>query len=137
MEFRRPSSMQTDTTYKNFLKEKGRALSEINPGSEEFALTKSDAFLALYMLKKMQKAIVGAEILTEDENGELCYFMHKWGDEYYCLNWYCNKNSNESEADYALRSVEIAKSGIHIASETAQKLRSKCYIVLVVSFSFQ
>jgi hypothetical protein len=129
--------MEINNSYKNFLKEKGRALSEINPGSQEYALNESDAFLALELLKKMKMAVLGADILTEDENGELCYFMHKWGYEYCYLNWDCDKNSNESEADYALRSVEIAKSGIHIASETAQKLRSKYYIVLVVSFSFQ
>lgn len=123
--------MKNISNYLNFLKEKGRPLSEINPGSDEIALTVSDALQALELLKDSQTAILGADILSEDENGKLAYAIHLWGYDYHYLNWYCDRNDNESKEAYLKRSCDIAKESITNANKIAEKLKRKCYIVFV------
>jgi len=123
--------MKSTSTYLDFLKEKGKPLSEINPGSNEIALTVGDALQALELLKDSQAAILGADILSEDENGKLTYAIHLWGYDYHYLNWYCDKNDNESRAAYLKRSYDIAKESITNANKIAEKLKRKCYIVFV------
>lgn len=118
------------SNYLDFLKEKGKLLSEINPGSDEIALTANDALQALEFLKDSQTAILGGDILSE-ENNELIYAYQLWGEEYQYLNWYCDKNDNESKADYLQRSYVLAREGITNANKTAEKLKKKCYIVFV------
>jgi len=122
--------MKSISTYIDFLKEKGKPLSEINPGSDEIALTVSDALQALELLRDSRAVILGGDILSE-ENNELTYAYQLWGDEYQYLNWYCDKNDNESKEDYLQRSYVLAREGIANASKTAEKLKKKCYIVLV------
>lgn len=117
-------------TYLDFLKEKGKPLSEINPGSDEIALTVSDALEALELLRDSQTAILGGDILSEENNG-LIYAYQFWGEEYQYLNWYCDKNDNESRTDYLRRSYLLAKEGITNANKTAEQLEEKCYIVFV------
>lgn len=123
--------MHPISNYLNFIREKGRPLSEINPGSHEIALTVSDALHALELLKDSQTVISGGDILSE-ENGKLIYAYQLWGDEYACLNWYCDKANNESRAEYLQRSYEVAKAGIVNANEAAERLKKKCLIVFVV-----
>jgi hypothetical protein len=123
--------MKNISTYLDFLKEKGKPLSEINPGSSEIALTVDDALQALELLRDSQMAILGADILSEDENSKLTYAIHLWGYDYHYLNWYCDKNDNESRSDYLQRSYVLAKEGITNANKTAEKLKKKCYIVFV------
>jgi len=60
--------MKSISTYLDFLKEKGRPLSEINPGSDEVALTVIDALQALELLRDNQTAILGGDILSEENN---------------------------------------------------------------------
>lgn len=122
--------MKSISTYLDFLKEKGKPLSEINPGSDEIALTVNDALQAFELLKDSQTAILGGDILSEDNN-ELIYAYQLWGEEYQYLNWYCDKNDNESRAHYLQRSYVLAQEGIVHANETAEKLKKKCYIVFV------
>lgn len=122
--------MKSISTYIDFLKEKGKPLSEINPGSDEIALTVSDALQALELLRDSQAVILGGDILSE-ENNELTYAYQLWGDEYQYLNWYCDKKDNESREDYLQRSYVLAREGIANAHKTAEKLKKKCYIVLV------
>lgn len=123
-------SMKSISTYLDFLREKGKPLSEINPGSEEIALTVSDALQGLELLRNSQAAILGGDILSE-ESDELIYAYQLWGDDYQYLNWYCDKKDNESKEDYLQRSYVLAKEGISNASKTAENLKMKCYIVLV------
>jgi hypothetical protein len=124
--------MRKTAEYFQFIRKNGKPLSEINPGSDEQALTVSDAFKAIDLLKDSNTGILGGDIISE-ENNKLVYAYQLWGQEYHCLNWYCSeRNSDESDADYALRSHAIAKSGIIKANETAEKLQRKCYIVLVI-----
>ena len=118
--------------YTNYVKEKGKSLSEINPGSDELALTVEDALKAINLLCEMQIAILGGDILSAKENGGLIYAYQLWGSEYHCLNWYCDKIDNESQEDYAKRSCKLAKESITIANDTAKRLGKKCYIVIVI-----
>lgn len=122
--------MENTLSYLDFIKEKGRPVSEINPGSDEIALAVDDALQAIELLKDNQKAILGGDILSED-NGELIYAYQLWGEEYHYLNWYCDREDNESKDNYAKRSYILAKEGIANAHATAEKLQKKCYIVFV------
>jgi hypothetical protein len=122
--------MKSTSTYLDFLKEKGKPLSEINPGSDEIALMVNDALQALELLRDSQTAVLGGDILSE-ENNELIYAYQLWGEEYQYLNWYCDKNDNESKADYLQRSYILAREGITNANKTAEKLKKKCYITFV------
>lgn len=123
-------SMKNISTYLDFLKEKGKPLSEINQGSDEIALTAIDALEALALLKDIQTPILGGDILSEEKN-ELIYAYQLWGEEYYYLSWYCDKNENESKADYLQRSYALARAGIINANKAAEQLKKKCYVVLV------
>lgn len=122
--------MRSISTYLNFLREKGRELSEINPGSDEIALTVEDALQALELIKDSEEIILGGDILSEDNN-ELIYAYQLWGEEYHVLNWCCDKTNNESKEDYLKRSYDIAKESITNANKIAQKLKRKCYILFV------
>jgi len=124
--------MKQISVYMNFIREKGRPLSEINPGSNEFALTEDDALFALNLLNNSRIAILGGDILTEKKDGELIYAYQLWGIEYHCLNWFCDKIHNESQENYVQRSYIAAKKNIKIANDTAKKLDKKCYIVIVI-----
>ncbi|MDR1624068.1 MAG: immunity 40 family protein [Tannerellaceae bacterium] len=125
------SLMKNISNYLKFIREKGRPVSEINPGSDEIALAVDDALQAIELLKDNQTAILGGDILSEDENGKLMYAIHLWGYDYHYLNWYCDRIDNESEDDYLKRSYNIAKEGIINASKTAERFNKKCYIVFV------
>ena len=124
------SSMRSISIYLNFLREKGRILSEINPGSDEIALTVEDALQALELIKDSKEIILGGDILSEDNN-ELIYAYQLWGEEYHVLNWCCYRTSNESKDAYLKKSYDIAKESITNANEIAGKLKRKCFIVLV------
>lgn len=122
--------MKSIFTYRNFLREKGKPLSEMNPGSDEIALTVNDAIQALEILKESQTVIFGGDILSE-EDSKLIYAYQLWGEEYQCLNWYCDKNDDESQTDYIQRSHVLAEESIVNANRTAESLKCKCYIVFV------
>jgi len=123
--------MKSISIYLDFLREKGKPLSEINPGSDEIALTVDNALQALELLKDSRVAILGGDILSE-ENNELIYAYQLWGEEYHCLNWYCDRIENESGEDYLKRSYEIAKASIINANKIAERLKHKCLIVFVI-----
>ncbi|NQD71519.1 hypothetical protein HP439_12370 [Sphingobacterium shayense] len=118
-------------SYLNFIKEKGKPLSEINPGSDEITLAVDDALQTIELLKDNQIAILGGDILSED-SGELIYAYQLWGEEYQYLNWYCDRIENESEDNCLKRTYVLAKEGIANAHTTAEKLKKKCYIVFVI-----
>ena len=123
--------MKQISIYLNFIREKGRPLSEINPGSSEMALTVNETLQAIDLLKGSQIVIFGGDILTE-ENNKLIYAYQLWGDKYIYLNWYCEKTDTESQIDYANRSYNMAKERIQAAHEIAKHLKKKCLIVLVI-----
>lgn len=123
--------MKNESIYLDFLQKKGRPLAEINPGSDEIALTVADALEALELLKDSQIAILGGDILSE-ENGELIYAIHLWGYDYHYLSWYCDRGENESEKDYIIRSYNTAKDSIINASKIAEQFNKKCFIVFVI-----
>ena len=124
--------MKPLSIYLNFIREKGRPLSEINPGSDEIALTVNDALCALDLLSASHVAVLGGDILSEKGDGKLIYAYQLWGSEYHCLNWYCDRIDNENQEDYVKRSYAIAKESIKTASDTAKRLNKKCYIVIVI-----
>lgn len=124
--------MKQLSIYLNFIKEKGRSLSEINPGSDEIALTASDALYALNLLNGSLIAVLGGDVLSEKENGKLIYAYQFWGSEYHYLNWYCDKMDNESQEDYAKRSYMVANESIKTANDAAKHLGKRCYVVIVL-----
>ena len=52
-------------SYFNFIKEKGKPLSYINPGSDELALAVSDALQALDLLRDSQTVVLGGDALLK------------------------------------------------------------------------
>lgn len=120
--------MKNVSAYIDFLKEKGKKLSEINPGSDEVALTVNDALQALELIRESKLIILGGDILSE-EKGELIYAYQLWGEEYHVLNWYLTSKDYE-EKNYS-KSYDLARESITNARATAEKLKKKCYIVFV------
>ncbi len=114
--------------YFEFIIQKGRPLSEINPGSNEMALTVEDALQALELIKDNKLFILGGDILSE-ENNKLIYAYQLWGREYHVLNWYLTAEDYERKDE--LISYDIAKEAIAKANQTAEQLKKKCYIVFV------
>jgi hypothetical protein len=124
-------NMKNTYNYIGFLKEKGKPLSAMNPGSDEICLTVKNALYALELLRDEQVTILGGDILSE-ENSELVYAYQLWGEDYNCLNWYCDRDDSESESDYLQRSYILAKNSIVEADKTARLLEKKCYIVFII-----
>ena len=101
-----------------FIKERGRPLVEINPGSDEMALKIDDALKAIELLQNTHLAILGGDILS-DESGELTYIYE---------NWYCEKIKNENQDEYRNRSFDFAKKYINNLVERGSK---NLFVVLV------
>ena len=116
----------------SFIKEKGLSLSEINPGSDEVALTVNDALHALDLLHGSEIVVLGGDILSRKKDGKLVYAYQLWGDEYHYLSWYCSKIDSENLEDYVKRSHMAAKESIKNAGDMAKCLGKKCYIVIVI-----
>jgi hypothetical protein len=111
--------MNPISEYLNFIREKGRPLSEINPGSSEIALTVDHAIRAIELLRGTQSAILGGDVLS-DESGTLAYTYE---------NWYSEKLEGESQADYSNKSYDIARNYIN---EVVKRHGKNRYIVLVI-----
>ncbi|MEO5995604.1 MAG: Imm40 family immunity protein [Chitinophagaceae bacterium] len=127
--------MESISNYLDFIKLKGRPVLEVNPGSDEIALTVEDALHGLELLKISHTEIFGGDVYSED-NGLLIYAYQLWGAKYHYLNWYCDRMDNEREDDYLKRSYEIASEGISNASKTAEQLKKKCFFVLVTGWIY-
>ncbi len=82
------------SNYMHFLKEHGRPLSEINPGSDEMALTLKDALQAIEFLRDAEYAILGGDILSA-KSGRLTY-THE--------NWYSERLDHETHGEFCMRS---------------------------------
>jgi len=124
--------MATTAEYLEFLKSRGRPLKEINPGSDEAALSHEDALRAIELLKTVEAPILGGDVLSVDDSGELMYAYQTWGFEYHALSWYCTQHDGESHTEYCNRSYHLAEESILLAAEISKQLRRVCYIVLVI-----
>ena len=126
--------MKSLLSYLDFPLEDGKPLSEINPGSDDIALTIKDVLHVLNILNKNQVAILGGEIFSEKENGKLVYAYQFWGDgqEFHCLDWHCDKTDYETQEDYVKRSYDIAKDSIKIANDVAKRLGKRCYVAIYI-----
>lgn len=118
--------------YITFLKKEGRALSEINPGSKEYALTIEKSFVALDLLSRNKIPILGGDVLSIDSDGKLVYVSHLFGDKYHYLNWYCERVEYESDENYIKRSHSLAKDSILKAETITELFNKPCLITLVV-----
>lgn len=116
--------------YREFLIKRGRNLSEINPGSDEMAFIIDDALDAIELLKNHKVNILGGDVLFEEKE-KLIYATHFLGYDYHYLNWYCDRQDNESDEDYLERNYSTAKESIIIAKKISIKFNKKCYIALV------
>ena len=123
--------MTVVSEYLDFVKSQGRPLTEINPGSDEIAISADEALEAIEILKGNELPILGGDVLSTD-SGKLTYAHQLWGSEYHYLNWYCDELDNESKAEWSKRSCEVAKKAINEAVAVSQKLGKDCLIVLVV-----
>ena len=122
--------MQENDNYSQFLRNHGRPMSEINPGSNEVALSCEDAKKATEILRKESVPILGGDIVSE-QNGSLIYAHQFWGSEYISLNWYCRREQDEELEYYARRSHDLAEDHIENARRVAAKLGQECFVVLV------
>ncbi|RZJ76954.1 MAG: hypothetical protein EOO45_00285 [Flavobacterium sp.] len=123
--------MKKEISYFDLIEERGRSMSEINPGSVEKALTFEDALIAIELLKNVNKPIYGGDIVSEND-GKLMYAYNLWGSGYHCLNWSCDKEIKETNDEFINRSYETAKKSVVAAKEIANKIFKNCYIVLVL-----
>ena len=123
--------MNDESTYYNYLKSHGRSLEEINPGSNEFALSIGDSLNAIEILRAASISIKGGDVLTERE-GKLAYVYQILGDKYHYLNWYCEKKEAESEMGYVMSSYLKSREAIEHANMVTQTNGIKCFIVIVV-----
>lgn len=123
--------MKQEISYFDLIKDRGRSMSEINPGSLERALTFEDALIALELIKQSNKPIYGGDIVSEN-NGKLLYAYQLWGNGYHYLNWSCDREEGEKEDEFISRSYDVAGKFITIAAETANEINRKCYVVLVL-----
>ncbi len=103
----------------SFVEEKGRPLSEINPGSDEIALKINDAFHTINLLQEIRIPILGGDVLS-DESGKLIYTYE---------NWYTERKDRESNEDYTNRSYEDAREYIKGVEKRSGKNR---YVVIVI-----
>lgn len=117
--------------YLQFIRSKGKPLSEINPGSDEYALKPEDAFEALNILAEYEIPVAGGDILSISNTGKLIYAYNLWGQEYHYLDWYCNNDRNETSSEYSKRSILLSREKINEAVTKAKELNKDCYIVLV------
>ena len=113
------------------IKSNGKAVSAINPDSDEMALSVEDALQAVELLRNTNTPILGGDILTCNTEG-LIYAYQSWGSEHHYLNWYCDKSEDENQEEYKERSFDTAIKAINQAAEIAAQLDRSCYIVLVV-----
>lgn len=118
--------------YTSFIKEHGIPLARLNPGSDEYALNTDDALYAIDLLKTHEVAIVGGDIMSKKDDS-LIYAYQLWGSKYQSLNWYCSRDSGESDPDYAKRTYELARTKIEEAKNVADSLNYPCLIVLVTT----
>lgn len=116
----------------NLIRTKGLSLSEINPGSEEYALSVSDSLDVLQLLFEEQTGVLGGDIISRNAGEGLIYAYQLWGDQYIYLNWYCERVESESRVEFITRSIDMAKLSINRADEVARKLGKSCFVVLVV-----
>ncbi len=112
-----------------YIKNNGRAITDIDEFSSEYALDQSKVLYAIELIRSSKLKICGAEIVTE-QDGKLIYAIHKWGLGYHYLSWYIQPNQNESDADYSNRSCDYAIECVEKALKTANELGEKCYFVL-------
>jgi hypothetical protein len=124
--------MTGELNYFEFVKNCGKPVSELNPGSSELALPVQDSLKAIDLLEKKKLPIVGGDVLSLSENNKLKYAYQVWGTQYHCLSWYCDKLENENYDDYRMRSYEVAKLAVKEAKQTAEILAKECFIVLVI-----
>lgn len=112
--------MLVPSEYLDFLKSAGKPMSNINPGSDEYALTPADALNAIGILERSHVAIVGGDVLEEKQDTL----------EYTYENWYCDQQSGENPLDYVARS---RKESIDFIRKIVSRNTSSIYVVLVHS----
>ncbi len=116
----------------NFIKENGKPVSEVDPGSDEFALTSDDALHAIELLKEGAAPIIGGEAFVQGpEKIEHAYKV--LGDQYHTLDWSSDpKEDSETDEGYANRTYEVAKGAIAIAIQAGKNYNQEMLIGLIV-----
>lgn len=122
--------MKDQDKYFELLREFGRPLAEINPGSSEVALSCEKAGEAIEILKELNRPILGGDIVSE-RNGSILYAYQAWGSKYISLNWYCKKEPEEEAEAFVRRSLRLAEERIDDARTVASQLGQECFVVLV------
>jgi hypothetical protein len=114
------SKQTTPELFLRFVSENGRKLSEVNPGSTEFALTPAEAIVALDFLSESRLAILGGDVLS-DSNGKLSYIYE---------HWYCEQSTGEAPSDFIRRSQTVAREFI---GNLVKRKDANLFVVLVHS----
>lgn len=112
--------MPTPIIFTHFVRDNGRKLSEVNPGSDEFALTPLHAKVAIDFLSGSQVAVWGGDVMS-DADGKLTY-VHE--------NWHCERLSGEDPAIFIRRSHAQARVFIE---GLAKRGDPSLFVVLVCS----
>jgi hypothetical protein len=102
----------------HFLRSRGRPMSEINPGSHEYALTLQDAKQLISLLPGSTVPLLGGDVVAESE-GRLRYTYE---------NWYIVREPAEDDESHARRSYRKAEDFI---SSLEARAAPKTYVVFV------
>jgi hypothetical protein len=111
--------MNLPKPFADFLKAVGRPMSEINPGSDEVAFPLSHVAEVIALLENHSIAILGGDLITEDETGKLRYANGSWS---------CTRKEGEASEEYRSRGYKAARDYLH---KMAVLHPRNAYLVLV------
>jgi hypothetical protein len=114
--------------YNNLLQDKGIPLSSLGLGSN-IALEAMDAIDAISIIKK---PILGGDVLSVDETGNIKYAYDIIGQKYHVLNWSCDRKQDESRDEFRERSHKLAREKIHMSSTLLKNFGMVCYVYFVM-----
>jgi hypothetical protein len=107
--------------YNRILFHEGLPLSQINPGSTEYALSADAALRAIGALEGTAIAILGGDVLTEND-GKLAYTES---------NWFCNKQDGSCDQEYAVASRAAAAEYISRYEATTGARQHALYVLVI------
>jgi Immunity protein 40 len=92
--------MSAAKAFQQFIRSVGRPMSEVNVGSSEIAVPLDRVAEAVDLLKGSSTAILGGDLITNDERGQLRYAYGSWT---------CEAKRGESAAEFCERSYQAAR----------------------------
>lgn len=113
-----------------FEKKFGVSLLPLNGSSSTYAFSVEKAYAFVGMLNSEGLIVLGGDIITGDKYS-LKYANEDWGIEYHCLDWYFQKDVNDTFKEHLSKSMSKAKKAINTALEVSKRLKKNILINIV------